>query len=150
MVTLSTAPGTGVISFKSEPPGATVFIDTMEYSATPVTINNIPIGSHAFILKLDGYTDFEDNAEVIEQRVCCIDTDLQQITSGVVCNTNPIQIKEVVPGAPGAPSTPSTPSTKSELSIGEYIVVGIVIGVILVLGIQYIQNDNRNNIIKRD
>jgi hypothetical protein len=137
-MTLTTAPGTGVLNLISNPPGASVFIDTVEYNPTPVTVNNIPVGSHDFVLKLEGYDDFTDTAMIIEDKMCCETIDLVGKSSGIVCNPTPIEIKEAVVTPPVTP-----PTTSTEISNGEYVIIGIVIGVALVLAVQHLQKEKK-------
>lgn len=121
MVTLYTAPGTGVISFRSIPQGATVTIDDMDYDGSPVTINNVPVGQHQFVMKMEGYKDFEDTIEVVENKLCCANIDLQAevVKSDVACNTQPIEIREI-----------QVPVPKKDYSL---LIIGVLIGVIIAL-----------------
>lgn len=48
---------TGSLSVKTEPSGATVFIDGVMRGASPATIPGLPGGSHTLLLKLEGYED---------------------------------------------------------------------------------------------
>lgn len=121
MVNLYTAPGTGVLSFKSNPPGATVTIDNVDYSGVPVTINNVPIGSHSFVMKLEGYQDFKDTIEVVESKMCCVNIDLQLLKSELACNPQSIEIRETV-------TPPEMPKDYSLLIIG--VLAGIIIALL--------------------
>jgi PKD repeat protein len=57
----------GSINFTTTPDGASIFIDDQEQIGkfTPTTITDIPIGSHAFILKYPGRNDVTGNITVI-------------------------------------------------------------------------------------
>jgi hypothetical protein len=48
---------TGQIVLVSTPPGANVFLDNVFRGITPVTLSDIPQGSHVLTLKLPGYND---------------------------------------------------------------------------------------------
>jgi hypothetical protein len=103
-MTLQTAPGTGGLSFTTNPPGAVILLEGIEYPAkTPAAINNIPTGSHPFVLKMEGYKDFTDAAEVVESRLCCIDTTMTPSMteslpeSKTECSTTPLEIAPVPP-----------------------------------------------------
>ena len=49
----------GSISFASTPAGAEIFLDGADQGAkTPYTISNVPVGTHAYTLKLAGYNDY--------------------------------------------------------------------------------------------
>jgi len=121
MVNLYTAPGTGVLSFKSNPPGATVTIDGVDYDGAPVTINNVPVGQHQFVMKMDGYQDFEDTIEVVESKLCCANIDLDAIRSETSCNPQPIEIRETV-------TPPEVP--KKDYSL---LIIGVLAGIIIAL-----------------
>jgi hypothetical protein len=58
--------------------------------------------------------------------------------SGIVCNPTPIEIKEAVVTPPVTP-----PTTSTEISNGEYVIIGIVIGVALVLAVQHLQKEKK-------
>jgi hypothetical protein len=47
--------GTGTLSVTSSPAGATVYIDDTLRGASPVTISNLPAGSHMLRLEREGY-----------------------------------------------------------------------------------------------
>ncbi|MFA4876557.1 MAG: PEGA domain-containing protein [Methanoregula sp.] len=48
---------TGQVSVVSSPPGASVFLDNVFKGVTPVTLHDVPEGSHIISLKLQGYSD---------------------------------------------------------------------------------------------
>jgi hypothetical protein len=121
MVNLYTSPGTGVLSFRSSPSGATVTIDGVDYDGVPVTINNVPVGQHQFVMKLDGYKDFEDIIEVVESKLCCASIDLEAIRSETSCNPQPIEIREIV-------TPPEVPKPDYKI-----LIIGILVGVIIAL-----------------
>jgi|GEM_PF-6138639 len=50
-------PGTGSLDVRSDPPGATVYIDGEDRGATPLTITGMAPGSHRLELTLNGYHD---------------------------------------------------------------------------------------------
>lgn len=113
---LTTAINTGVLSFSTSPPGANIIIDDQPYDLkTPTAINNIPPGSHTYTLKLEGYKDFTDSADVVDGRLCCIEVNLDTVEEKGACNPTPI----VQVPAP----------TKPDYSM---LVVGLIIGAILV------------------
>jgi len=47
----------GSLSVSTEPGGATVFLDNVQLGISPVTISDIPAGSHTLLLQLYGYQD---------------------------------------------------------------------------------------------
>ncbi len=56
---------TGQIVLVSTPPGANVFLDNVFRGLTPLTLNDIPQGSHVVTLKEQGYTDAEQTVSVV-------------------------------------------------------------------------------------
>lgn len=121
---LQTAPGTGGLSFTTNPPGAVILLEGIEYPAkTPAAINNIPTGSHPFVLKMEGYKDFTDAAEVVESRLCCIDTTMTPFMiespteSKTECSTTPLEIAPV----------PATQPDYKTLIVGIFAGVGIIL-----------------------
>ena len=123
-MTLSTAPGTGGLSFVTNPPGATIIIDNEEYSIqTPAAINNIPPGEHTFALRAAGYEDFLDTVNVVESRLCCVNADLMNAQAKQVCNPQPIEIS--------GPVTPPTPPIGGP-NYG-MLIIGILAGIGIIL-----------------
>lgn len=59
----------GNVNFNSYPPGGEVFLDGMDQGVkTPVILTGVPIGEHIFTIRLDGYGDFTDKIEVLENQ----------------------------------------------------------------------------------
>lgn len=59
----------GSVSFVSYPPGAEIFMDGVDQEVkTPVIVTNVPAGSHAYILKLAGYMDYQGIITVLESQ----------------------------------------------------------------------------------
>jgi hypothetical protein len=59
-------PGTtGPITIRSVPAGANIYLDNAYRGITPLTLVEIPQGSHAVILKLNGYQDWTSAVNVI-------------------------------------------------------------------------------------
>jgi hypothetical protein len=55
----------GQITVRSSPSGADIYLDNAYRGLTPLTLVNIPQGSHAIILKLDGYQDWQSSVNVL-------------------------------------------------------------------------------------
>jgi hypothetical protein len=51
-------PAYGSLAITSDPEGANVYLDNVIRGITPVTIDAVPNGRHAVLLRLDGYEDF--------------------------------------------------------------------------------------------
>jgi hypothetical protein len=56
--------GTGTMSVSSTPAGASVFVDNVLKGVTPLTLTDIPAGSHQIMLRLEGYKDYSSAVEV--------------------------------------------------------------------------------------
>ena len=49
---------TGTLQVSSDPLGANIFLDNVCRGITPLTISAVEAGSHSFVLRLPGYTDY--------------------------------------------------------------------------------------------
>lgn len=55
----TSSPGTtGTLAVTSAPAGASVFVDNIVKGVTPITLADIPAGSHQILLRLEGYQDY--------------------------------------------------------------------------------------------
>jgi len=57
-------PAIGELSVSSTPPGANVFVDNNFVGITPLTLQEIPAGSHRVTVRLTGYQDYEASISV--------------------------------------------------------------------------------------
>jgi len=55
----------GQITVRSSPSGANIYLDNAYRGLTPLTLVDIPQGSHAIILKLNGYQDWQSSVNVL-------------------------------------------------------------------------------------
>jgi hypothetical protein len=55
----------GQITVRSNPSGANIYLDNAYRGLTPLTLVDIPQGSHAIILKLNGYQDWQSSVNVV-------------------------------------------------------------------------------------
>jgi len=55
----------GQITVRSSPSGANIYLDNAYRGLTPLTLVDIPQGSHAIILKLNGYQDWQSSINVV-------------------------------------------------------------------------------------
>lgn len=123
-----TAPGTGGLWFKTDPEGATLIIDDQMYSeTTPTAINNIPPGPHQFTIRLAGYEDVSDLADVIEGRMCCIELNLDTTEKAEACSIQPIPET----GPPAPPAIPSAPIYVIQKPDYTSVILGLFAGIIL-------------------
>ncbi len=59
----------GSIRFTSTPIGAEIFLDgAVQGIKTPATLIDVPVGSHAYTLKLDGFNDSTGTVQVLENQ----------------------------------------------------------------------------------
>lgn len=55
---------TGQITVRSNPSGASVFVDSAYRGITPISIPDVAQGSHAIVLKMNGYQDWQSSVNV--------------------------------------------------------------------------------------
>ena len=55
----------GQITVRSSPSGANIYLDNSYRGLTPLTLVDIPQGSHAIILKMNGYQDWQSTVNVL-------------------------------------------------------------------------------------
>ena len=55
----------GQITVRSSPSGANIYLDNAYRGLTPLTLVDIPQGSHAIILKMNGYQDWQSSVNVL-------------------------------------------------------------------------------------
>lgn len=55
---------TGQLTVRSNPSGANVYLDNAYKGITPVSLANIPQGSHAILLKMNGYQDWQSAVSI--------------------------------------------------------------------------------------
>jgi hypothetical protein len=97
---------TGQINVGSTPTGASIYLDTTYRGITPLTLANIPQGSHSITLKINGYQDWTSSVNVVAGSYTQV--------SGVL---NPGQ-----PPSPTVPAPQPTPQpTKSPISLATII-----------------------------
>ena len=94
---------TGQIIVSSTPSGAELFLDNAFRGLTPVTLSDIPAGSHVVMVKQTGYTDSSQTVTV---------------TGG--------QSTPVVIGLVAVPPTTKTPSPVAAV-VGAFAIVGAVL-----------------------
>ncbi|MDH7510359.1 MAG: PEGA domain-containing protein [Methanolinea sp.] len=60
----SVTPATGDVYVESSPSGADVYLDNAYKGFAPLTIHNVPAGSHVVMLRMSGYQDFQYTVQV--------------------------------------------------------------------------------------
>jgi len=74
-------PGNGELSVSSTPSGANVFIDNNFVGITPLTIKEIPAGSHVVIVRLAGYQDYQITTTVNAGATSTVVAGMSPVTS---------------------------------------------------------------------
>lgn len=70
-------PQIGNISFTSTPPGAEIFLDGIDQGVkTPNTVSSIPVGTHAYMLRLAGYNDYTGSIDVTLNQTAAVTASL--------------------------------------------------------------------------
>lgn len=116
---LVTSKDTGVISFKTDPAGALIYLDGEEYGIkTPAAINNIPVGNHAYVLRREGFLDFQGKATVKDGALCCIEINMTTSKSEEKCSTEEVPTYEI----------PTPPKPTPDYGM---LVLGLIIGLII-------------------
>lgn len=71
----------GSVSFASYPPGAEIFMDGMDQVVkTPAIVTNVPAGAHAYVLKLQGYRDYQSSITVLESQTVGTSANLMPVS----------------------------------------------------------------------
>lgn len=83
---------TGEITVTSSPAGANVFLDNTYRGISPLTLADIPAGSHVVLVKLDGYGDQSQTVTV----------------TGTAVTPVIVALAEIVPTATTSPVSPAT------------------------------------------
>ena len=87
----------GNISFASVPEGAEIFLDGVDQLVrTPVTITDVPAGSHAYTLKLNGYNDYTGTVEVLKDQTVSVSAVLVPSEGCILFTTDPAGAKVIV------------------------------------------------------
>ena len=98
----------GLITIRSNPAGADVFLDNAYRGLTPLTLVDIPKGRHTILLQMNGYRDWQSSVNVAAGSA----TD---VSGTLVAN---LQITQPTPPAPTTEVTQPAPlQTRSPLSV---------------------------------
>lgn len=111
----------GSIHFVTVPVGADIYLDGSPQGViTPVTVTDIPAGSHSFTLKLAGYNDFTGNATVTGGSVYEVYVVLTPATPGA----GALYVFSIPMAADitidGQPKNLQTPATITNLTAGSH------------------------------
>ncbi|MBP1927569.1 hypothetical protein J2741_000116 [Methanolinea mesophila] len=70
----------GSVQVNSDPSGANVFLDDALRGITPLTLDNIPAGTHSLVVQLAGYNDYTSNLTVTPGQVVSVHAGLVQVS----------------------------------------------------------------------
>ncbi len=71
---------TGILDIRSDPPGASIFIDGQWSGTTPHTVQDVAVGRRTIVLRLDGHTDVTESVVVGAQQTRQIEAALDALT----------------------------------------------------------------------
>ncbi|GAX59732.1 hypothetical protein SCALIN_C04_0220 [Candidatus Scalindua japonica] len=108
---------TGSINIKSDPPQSEIFIDGIESGTTPAVINDLSPETHKIDIKMDGYSVWSENVEVVANEVKQVDAALQQITGSVSVNSEPSGASIIIDGKISG----TTPEIITDIKPGKYL-----------------------------
>jgi len=80
----------GTISASSSPLGAPVHLDEVYKGTTPLTISNVPVGSHTVKVTLSGYEDWSGSITVSAGVTASISPTLTPLTGTISVTTSPV------------------------------------------------------------
>lgn len=113
----------GSLTVKTEPEGATVFIDGKNCGLTPVEITDLETGNHEIIIIKEGFAQIIKSIEIGEETLV-IEEKLVKAISQVFINTNPKGAKVIISGK----EMGETPLTLKDINPGRYFVTFRLLG----------------------
>jgi len=90
VMTIQTLQGTGVVRIESNPSGGDVYIDGEYYGKSPITIKDVVVGRHVYVIKSPGYPDHHGALNVVAGDVCYARYDFTNF--GIEESCPPIQL----------------------------------------------------------
>ncbi len=132
VLNLQGVPTTGSLQVSSNPTGAELYIingngNEINMGATPITVTDMDPGSYDYIVRMDGYTDFQGTAQINAGYICCETVDLTASTNTEQCNTIPGVTTSPPSGIPQ--SQPGYVVVRErDLFGGIGVIVGLLIG----------------------
>lgn len=109
---------TGSIKVTSNPGGASVYLDGVYKGTTPMTISNVPIGSHIVKLKKQGYNEVEKTVIVSASHTTTVSLQLLQQTGSIKVSSNPSGASVYLDGA----FKGTTPIILSNVPVGSHTI----------------------------
>jgi hypothetical protein len=90
VMTIQTLQGTGVVRIESNPSGGDVYIDGEYYGTSPITVKDVVVGRHVYIIKCQGYPEHSGSINVVAGDVCYVRYDFTNYNVEESCP--PIQL----------------------------------------------------------
>jgi PEGA domain len=113
----------GSVRFESTPSGAAVNLDGKRIGVTPITINNLDLGSHQYSLSLEDHFDANDTVSLSDENPQTVRIALTEVP-GLVFNSTPSGATISVDGTPVG----ITPITARNLKPGRVTFTAVLAG----------------------
>lgn len=107
----------GGISVKTEPTGATVYIDGKNYGLTPIEIYDLEVGKHEVLITKEGYKSIIKEIEIKEEIVEISETLIKGVSKAYI-NSNPRGATVIIDGK----EIGKTPLEIEEISLGRHFI----------------------------
>ncbi len=118
-VTFNIQPSVGNLDIKSTPISAEVYLDGSYKGSTPLTVSNVPVGTHTVVLKKSGYHEISKIVDVKYGQTTYVSETLILQTGSIKISSEPVgadvYFDEVYKGV--------TPITITSISVGTHTVV---------------------------
>ena len=103
----------GRIRLESEPPGAAVIFDGKAVGVTPLTLENLELGDHSYVLALDDYSETRGTVRLVDESEQAVKSTLEEVAGltikstpngatiaidGKKLGTTPLTIRNLEPG----------------------------------------------------
>jgi tRNA A-37 threonylcarbamoyl transferase component Bud32 len=108
----------GSITVQSSPSEADVYLDNIKKGTTPITINDVPVGSHKIKLRKQDYDDKEVTVAVSAGQTINVDEPLNIKTGSITVNSDPSGAEVYLDNTDKG----STPMTVYDVPVGSHII----------------------------
>jgi hypothetical protein len=86
----------GTLSVSSSPTGADVYMDNQYKGITPVTLSNLPAGTHTVKISLAGYNDYVSNVQIADGQTTQVSAALGAVPTSTPTQSGPLPIAAVL------------------------------------------------------
>jgi len=108
-----TSDAVGTLDVSTSPSGASVYLDNAYVGTSPLSIDDLDVGSHKLILKKSGYTDYSKLVKITDGDTTTVDATLAVVTTAPTTIATPVPTT-VATIAPTAVKTTKKPVTTAE------------------------------------